>query len=45
MVNTPVLGVENSGLSIYRQGKKISLHYGLLNAAGDTIASGPMRYG
>ena len=44
-VFTPVLGERDSGLSIYRKGKRIRFHYRLTNAGGETIATGTMRYG
>ncbi|MFV1966345.1 MAG: hypothetical protein ACC628_13050 [Pirellulaceae bacterium] len=44
-VFTPVLGEEENGLSVYRQGKRLPLGYRLSDASGATIATGTMRYG
>ena len=40
-----VLGEGNSGLSIYRRGKRIPLRYRVTSADGKPITTGPMRYG
>jgi len=44
-VQTTVQGAADSGLTIYRRGNRIPLHYRLTNADGKAVASGPMRYG
>jgi len=44
-VSVAVQGEAASGLSIYRDGKRIPLGYRLLGAQGEVLAEGPITYG
>lgn len=40
-----IRGLQRSGVSIYRDGKRIPISYELLDAAGKVVESGRMNYG
>lgn len=40
-----VQGEHQSGLSVYRDGKRIALHYIVRGAGGEKLAAGTMKYG
>ena len=45
MIGAAIQGEGRSGLSIYREGKKIPIHYTVQSALGEVLAAGPMQYG
>ncbi|GIS61850.1 MAG: hypothetical protein CM1200mP2_40750 [Planctomycetaceae bacterium] len=40
-----ITGENESGLTIFRQGRRIAIQYRVLDAQGRAIASGVMKYG
>ncbi len=45
MIGAAILGEGRSGLSIYREDRRIPMHYVVRNGQGEILAAGPMRYG
>lgn len=45
LIMAPISGANHSGITIYKDGKRIPLRYRISDAAGNEIASGAMNYG